>query len=325
MKPKVSVCIQTYNQAKYIRKCLDSVFMQETNFDFEVLIGEDDSKDGTREICIEYAEKYPKQVRLLLNDRKNVIYINGQPTGRWNLINNLKHAQGKYIALCEGDDYWTNPYKLQKQVDFLENNSDYVICLHNTVIRNETRIAAEDKTAITDVKDTLVLKDFIDVDYFRKKGGLVSRGHTSSVVFRNHLIEEFPEWFYYKSLAGDIYLLILLAQHGKGKFIDESMSVYRVNPNGLTRANSAQKGHSLYENRMLMLKIINEHFQYKYNRLIKEQTADFHWAEARLYAREKKWSPMIRHSYFAVIYAHNKWAALKRSLKLLRATFKPKK
>ena len=88
---KASVLITTYNHEKYIRQALDSVLMQKTDFDFEILIGEDDSKDLTREICKEYAEKYASKVRLFLNDRANVIYLNGKPTGRWNFINLLNH------------------------------------------------------------------------------------------------------------------------------------------------------------------------------------------------------------------------------------------
>ena len=122
MKPKISVCITTYNHEKFISQALDSVLMQKTDFDFEVLVGEDDSPDNTRDIVKKYARRYPDKLRLFLNDRKNVIYINGRPTGRWNFINNIRHAKGEYIALLDGDDCWTDPNKLQVQVDFLENN-----------------------------------------------------------------------------------------------------------------------------------------------------------------------------------------------------------
>jgi glycosyltransferase involved in cell wall biosynthesis len=132
--PIVSVCVQTYQHASYIRDALDGILMQKTDFAFEILLGEDESTDGTREICIEYAEKYHGKIRLFLNSRKNVIHINGLPTGRRNFMNNLKNARGKYIALLPGDDYWTDPHKLQKQVDFLEANPDFVICFHNVMV-----------------------------------------------------------------------------------------------------------------------------------------------------------------------------------------------
>jgi glycosyltransferase involved in cell wall biosynthesis len=104
--PLISVNIVTYNHEPYIAQAIEGALMQKTNFPYEVLIGEDDSSDGTREICKEYAAKHPDKIRLFLNDRKNVIYINGQPTGRWNFINLLKNTKGKYVAFCEGDDYW---------------------------------------------------------------------------------------------------------------------------------------------------------------------------------------------------------------------------
>ena len=119
----VSVCIQTYQHARYIRECLDSVLMQKVDFPWEIIIGEDDSTDGTREVCIEYAEKYPNLIRLFLRSRKDVIYVNDKPTGRHNMIENIKAARGKYIALLEGDDFWLNEYKLQKQIDFLDKKS----------------------------------------------------------------------------------------------------------------------------------------------------------------------------------------------------------
>jgi len=115
-KPIISVCVQTYNHSNYIRHCLNSILEQQTNFDFEILLGEDASTDGTREICIEYAEQYPDKIRLFLHHRENNIKIGDQPTGRFNFLYNLFSAKGKYIALCEGDDYWTDPFKLQKKV-----------------------------------------------------------------------------------------------------------------------------------------------------------------------------------------------------------------
>ena len=120
----------TYNHEKFISQAIDSVLMQKADFDYELLIGEDDSEDQTRDIVKNFAGKYPDKIRLFLNDRKNVIYINGRPTGRWNFINLLKHARGEYVALLDGDDYWTDPLKLQKQIAFLENHLDYFLCIH---------------------------------------------------------------------------------------------------------------------------------------------------------------------------------------------------
>ncbi|MEZ4781129.1 MAG: glycosyltransferase [Flavobacteriaceae bacterium] len=119
--PLVSVVVGVYNHERFIKLCLNGILMQKTDFKYEIILGEDASTDGTREICKEYAKRFPDKIKLFLRSRKDVIYINGNATGRYNFIENLKACQGKYIALCDGDDYWTDPLKLQKQVDFLKH------------------------------------------------------------------------------------------------------------------------------------------------------------------------------------------------------------
>lgn len=128
--PVVSVCVTAYQHAGFIGECLENIINQKTNFKYEILLGEDASSDGTREICVNYANQYPEKIRLFLHDRKNAIRINGFPNGRFNFLYNLFSAQGKYIALCDGDDFWTDSLKLQKQFDFLEANQDCVMCYH---------------------------------------------------------------------------------------------------------------------------------------------------------------------------------------------------
>jgi glycosyltransferase involved in cell wall biosynthesis len=123
MKPLVSVSIITYNQENYIRQTIDSVLEQKTNFDFEICIGNDGSTDRTSLICDEYAEKYNQKVRIFHRDRNNFPkpYIH---SGRRNFIETMAACKGKYIALLDGDDYWTDPSKLQKQVEYLEKNEE---------------------------------------------------------------------------------------------------------------------------------------------------------------------------------------------------------
>ncbi|HET8804246.1 MAG TPA: glycosyltransferase family 2 protein [Aequorivita sp.] len=128
--PLVSVIILTYQQKEYIKDCLEGILMQKTNFPFEIIIGEDDSHDGTREICIEYAKKYPDIIRLILQHRENNMKLGEVPTLRFNLMYAIYSTRGKYIALCGGDDYWTDFRKLQKQFDILETRSDLAMCTH---------------------------------------------------------------------------------------------------------------------------------------------------------------------------------------------------
>ena len=114
---RVSVCMVTYNQKKYIAQAIDSVLMQKTNFKFELVIGDDASTDGTTDIVRQYAQKYPDIIRPILHE-ENV------GPGK-NSISIYETVKTEYVAVCDGDDYWTDEYKLQKQVDFLDKNPDF--------------------------------------------------------------------------------------------------------------------------------------------------------------------------------------------------------
>ena len=222
-EPLVSVCVQTYQHVNFIKDCIDGILMQKTDFPFEILLGEDDSTDGTREVCINYAEKYPDKIRLFLHHRGNNIKINGMPTGRFNFMYNLLNARGKYIALCEGDDYWTDSYKLQKQVDFLDNKSDFSLCFHDMrIVDDNCKYIRSSKSF---EKESLTIDDLIEGFI---KGRIV---HTASCVYRNR-INKFPRWFY-KGAAGDYLLFILIGQHGKFGYLNETMGVYREHSAGI--------------------------------------------------------------------------------------------
>jgi len=254
---KVSVCIITYNHEKYIAEAIESVLMQKTDFNFEIIIGEDDSADGTREIVKKYKEQYPDRIRLFLNDRKNVIYINGKPTGRWNFMNNIKNAGGDYVALLDGDDYWTSPDKLQRQADFLDANPDFSICFHDVEVLYENSGKTRCMIARPEIKkERYTIEDLL-------KGNFI---YTCSVMFRRGLFGEFPDWFL-KAQPADWGLHILNAQHGDIGHIEEIMGVYRVHGDGLW----GNKGH-LYrmKNTIETYKLINEYLGYRYKKIIGE-------------------------------------------------------
>lgn len=224
--PLVSVCIQTYQHAPFIIKCLDGILGQRTTFPFEILIGEDGSYDGTREICIKYAEKYPDIIRLFLHHRENNISINGHPSGRFNFLYNLFNARGKYIAICEGDDFWVNSYKLQKQVYFMEANPDYSLSVGRVDMLNEAtgKIEIRDERINLDNKDTFSAKDFLIKPF----------SQTSSFLFiRNNL--DFPNWLF-RVHAGDQSLVIITTRYGgKIKYHRDLFSIYRVHSGSITR------------------------------------------------------------------------------------------
>lgn len=129
--PVVSVWIITYNQAEYIRDAIDSVLMQETEYPFEIILGDDESTDGTRDICIEYAKKYPSRIRLFLHKRQNNIKVMGKPTHLFQFYYNGFHLRGEYVAGCSGDDYWTDKNKIQKQVEYLRAHPDVSAVCHS--------------------------------------------------------------------------------------------------------------------------------------------------------------------------------------------------
>lgn len=129
-EPLVSVMIITFQHVDYIREAIESVLMQKTDFPFEVIIGDDASTDGTAEICKEYAENYPRKIRLFQHKKENNVKIGGKPSHLFQFMYNLFHFRGKYAAIISGDDYWTDPIKLQKQFNFMESNSNISYCYH---------------------------------------------------------------------------------------------------------------------------------------------------------------------------------------------------
>jgi len=128
--PVVSVCIQTYNHAQYIEECLLGILSQKTTFPYEILLGEDNSTDETRDICLKYAQKYPDKIRLFLHHSENKIKVDGNITGRFNYMYNLYSSKGDFIALCDGDDYWVDNNKLELQYNALMKQKDIHLATH---------------------------------------------------------------------------------------------------------------------------------------------------------------------------------------------------
>ena len=173
----VSISIITYNHEKYIAKAIESVLSQKVNFNYEIIIGDDHSSDGTRQILEKYKENYPERISLILHPRRYQ-----EIPGRTNNITNIYACQGKYIALLDGDDYWISDHKLQTQVDFLEANDDYALCFHNAKITSEeqkfTPYLFDEKFTYLNKGDSFNHQDVAN-EWFVP---------TSSLVFRNNLI-----------------------------------------------------------------------------------------------------------------------------------------
>ncbi|GHA30361.1 glycosyl transferase family 2 [Salinimicrobium marinum] len=220
--PLVSVCVQTYQHENYIEDCLNSILGQHTNFDFEILLGEDCSNDRTRGICVAYAEKHPGRIKLFLHHPENKIKVGDIVTGNFNVLYNLFSAKGKYIAVCEGDDIWKDPLKLQKQTYFMEQNPDYSICYHefHSVDENGDFLPLSPASPL---RSDLSCQE---LNFPWKHPA------TLTILFEN-IFNTIPKEVL-KVINVDIFLYSLLGQKGKGKFINNiEPAAYRVHPEGI--------------------------------------------------------------------------------------------
>lgn len=230
--PTVSVCVVTYNHEKYIARCLDGIVMQKTNFKVQAIIGEDCSTDGTRAVIRAYAEKYPELLHPIYMD-KNV----GASRNNFDVV--YPHLTGKYIAICDGDDYWTDPYKLQKQVDFLDQNPDCVLCFHqvDTVDSNNNFLRRQEPSNI--------------VTYYSWKEMLHISIPTLSVLYRN-CVSEFPAEVY-KVMSGDTFLFGMLSGFGGAADLGFVSACYRIHQNGVFQGKSLiEKYRQTIETRKMM-------------------------------------------------------------------------
>lgn len=274
---KVSVFLITYNHEKYIAQTIESIVSQKTNFDFELVIGEDKSKDNTRAICEQYAAQYPNIINLLPSDK------NHGPME--NAIRVFEACKGEYIALCEGDDYWIDIYKLQKQADFLDAHPDYSWCFGNIEVLDEMNWGLPPERYFPKVeKETITIEDIILTD--------VSIVPTATLFFRNQLPKPFPD-FYRTTFSGDLFLHLYFADKGKAKYFNEKMAVYRNHEGGLTK--SPAQIEKTYNNIFSFYITMNEYLGYSYDSLIKQRL--FEMTKTRLIygAREKKGMDKFRH------------------------------
>jgi glycosyltransferase involved in cell wall biosynthesis len=229
-KPVVSVCLITYNQAPYVQLALDSILAQDFNGAWEIVVADDVSTDGTAEILQQYQGRYPQLLRVL-HRTKNL------GPGR-NFIDLLLQAKGKYIAYLEGDDYWSDPTKLTKQVAYLEAHPDTVLTWHNYHIIDEHNHIITSNAATESKKD-----------YTATELKQINSLKSLTICFRN-IIRQFPD-NYLDCPNGDTYLYVLLAAHGGANFLSEiKPSCYRVHSAGtwslLTQLKKDQKATKSY-------------------------------------------------------------------------------
>jgi glycosyltransferase involved in cell wall biosynthesis len=252
MKPLVSIHVLTYNHEPYIAQCLEGAVSQKTKYSFEIVIGEDCSTDRTREIVLAYQKKYPNLIRILLS-KTNLGMMK-------NSIRTLAACRGKYVAFCEGDDYWTDPNKIATQVQFLETNTDCTAVIH----------AAEhhyrDKPDRNHVKHCRKVPSNGKYAAGRVILHVAKTFTTASLLCRSEHIKNLPE-FYRKSPYGDYPLMLILAVYGRIGYLDRSMCVYRAETESswTRKMNQDQRmKQKHYKDTMLMLKEFNSWTGHRY-------------------------------------------------------------
>ncbi|MBU1668277.1 glycosyltransferase [bacterium] len=239
-KPLVSICCISFNHEAFLEKALDSFLIQETNFPFEILVHDDASTDRSADIIREYEAKYPNLIKPIYQT-ENQYSQNIEPMSAYN----YSRAKGKYIAVCEGDDYWTGTDKLQLQADFLEANDDYSICYHNSTVvdENDTLISTMKHPCPTDYsKDEMLLGEMFIL--------------TNTILFKTFTPDELEDFRnqFREAFNGDMALMHHLGFLGKCKYMENiDYAAYRVHSGGIWSAiNEVKKIIHLSKSKRLM-------------------------------------------------------------------------
>jgi glycosyltransferase involved in cell wall biosynthesis len=293
---KVSVLIMTYNHTKFISKAIDSALMQQTDFNYEIIISEDCSTDGTKEIVLDYKQRFPERIHLLLSEQNihsNAVVARG-----------IHSARGKYIALLDGDDYWSSSNKLQKQADFLDTHLECSMCFHNAQAFNEDNNQERWNWTSSDQKEFSTLEDLW-------RGNFIA---TCSTMFRNNLLKKIPEWYDSFFPLTDWPLYILLAEHGSIGYINKVMGAYRLHAGGLYSPYSVkQKLNKTLD----FYRSINKFLNFKYNKNIKTAISIYfyEWTEEYYKRREFK-SAMACFKVYLSGRPVNSHISLKKAIKM---------
>lgn len=256
-EPLVDVAIATYNHEKFIAQALESVLTQKTDFKYRLIIGDDCSTDNTQAIIKDIARKHPDNITTVFHPERL------GTTHRDRIgVKVLKLCTAKYITMLDGDDYWTDPYKLQKQVDFLEHHPECSLCFHNAEMFYDDGSKPSINYSRTGQKEISTLEDVAT--------GMVPIPCT--VLFRNKLLGELPDCFYQVRNA-DWMLFVLLAEHGDIGYLNEVMAAYRVHGEGiwssLTRRQRIKAHINTYQT-------IDAHLNFKYRQAISEKISELH-------------------------------------------------
>jgi glycosyltransferase involved in cell wall biosynthesis len=258
-RPKVSVEVITYNQAEFIGQALDSALNQKASFEWEIVVGDDCSTDGTREILQSYARQHPERIRLLLHPRRLGPHKLGLE-GKNNLLATYRACRGEYVALLEGDDYWTDESKLEKQVRFLETHPSCSLCCHAVAVeysgargQHWGAVIGESSESVYSIEDFLRLETKPQIP-------------TPSMLFRRRSLRKIPAWFQ-DVFNGDYALQVLLAEQGNVGVLPDCMAAHRKHDGGISGLYDTDRD---FCNAMLLqlLVTLNEHFNYRFRSIL---------------------------------------------------------
>lgn len=273
--PLLSVVMITYGHEKYIRESIEGVFIQKTNFPIELIISNDCSPDNTDEIVNKTIKNAPQNIKVKYFRHQENIGMNRNH--QWA----LQQTKGKYVAICDGDDYWINENKLQTQVDYLEQNPDYTICCHNFKILDKNTLLEESFLDKLHIKNSYTIEDL-------SKNNIIA---TLTAVFRNKKII-YPDWTKEAPL-GDLILFLNIAQEGEIKYFHEKWAVYRKNV-GVWHKNKVDhlKMIELYSN------LIND---YKHLKKVKNNLNTIRKKYIKAFLKELKPIEIFKSSYFNIL------------------------
>lgn len=264
--PLVSICSITYNHAPFIRQCLDGFLMQQTTFPIEIIINDDCSTDGTTEIIREYAEKHPDKIFPVFHEKN--LYSQGVRGMFQKFV--IPKVRGKYVAICEGDDYWTDAHKLQKQVDFLEAHPDYSMCFHRArVLSQDGRTSCFDFSGLEEREYSA--NEIVS-------GWLIP---TASIVYRSSVVVPTHKDF----TNGDVILHAACVSAGRVYCMTDEMSVYRLHAGGWS---APGKYHDNYYLKLIPHYIaMMETFPRKTTKYLKQSLAESCWQWVKNYKQVK--------------------------------------
>jgi len=271
----------TYNHAQFIAQALDSVLMQQVNFDYEIVIGEDCSTDATREILIRYQQNFPDKVRLLL-PVKNLGMIS-------NFAETFLACRGEYVAILEGDDFWTSPSKLQRQADYLDAHPECAASFHNVAVIYENDAEAAHLFHKKALAPLFTQREIVS-DFFIP---------TCSTMCRNGLVKQFPKW-YYGMPMGDWPLHVLNAQYGLFAYIDEPLACYRVHGGGVW---SQRKRRDILQGSIRAAETVNRHLGFRFDRVIRKKIAMLEYETALTLIDEGEVKSAFSHAWKAMLAA----------------------